>query len=840
MPKNLVIVESPAKAKTIQKFLGDDFEVMSSYGHIRDLPKKGMGIDLENKFTPTYEISIDKKEVVRQLKQVASKVETVWLASDEDREGEAIAWHLYEALQLNDANTKRIVFHEITKKAIDKAIQNPRKIDLKLVDAQQARRVLDRIVGFEVSPVLWKKVRTGLSAGRVQSVAVRLIVEREKEIIKFNSDGFFRTMGIFQTNASSPFKATLEVDFSSSEEVMAYLKKVQTANFIVNKVEKKPGKRSSAAPFTTSSLQQEASRKLGFSVTRTMRLAQQLYEAGHITYMRTDSVNLSEDSIKIAQGVIEKRFGTEYSAPTRYKTKNKSAQEAHEAIRPTNFLVESLDLEPSQARLYRLIWQKAIASQMSDARIEKTVISISNDKDKNLFEATGEVILFDGFLKVYPEENTENNILPKVIAGESIDNKILETTERFTKAPARYSEAALVKKLEELGIGRPSTYAPTISTIQARKYVEIGESEGTERKYQIFRSEKNEITTTIATEKHNATKKKLVPTDIGLLVTDFLVDNFKNILDYSFTAEVEARFDEIANGNMNWNNMIGDFYKDFHPKITEVLETSERVSSERFLGTEEATNKKIIARLGKFGPMIQIGESGDENDKPRYASIPKDLLISSITLDQALQLFQLPKSVGVLDGENIEVNIGRFGPYIKFKEKFISIPKTEDPYTISYETAIEVIKEKEKANAPISTYKDLEVTKGKGRFGSFIKWNEMFINVNKKYDFDDLSEKDIAELIEDKIKKEIEKVIHFWEKENVKVEKAKWGRFNLTQGKVKVELPKETNVREMNLADFISILEKQKPKKTTAVKKKPAAKKTLVVKKRSSTKNTKK
>ena len=825
MPKNLVIVESPAKAKTIEKFLGADFQVMSSFGHIRDLPKKGMGINIENNFAPTYEITPDKVDVVAQLKKTASKADKVWLASDEDREGEAISWHLYEALELKEKNTERIVFHEITKNAILKAIQNPRKINVKLVDAQQARRVLDRIVGFEVSPVLWKKVKAGLSAGRVQSVAVRIIVEREKEIINFIPQKFYRTVGLFQSQTSNPFKANLTVDFSTQEEVLDYFKKIQSANFSVSSVEKKPGKRSSSAPFTTSSLQQAASSRLGLSVSRTMRLAQQLYEAGHITYMRTDSVNLSEEAILSAQQNIEKKYGKEYASPTRYKTKNQSAQEAHEAIRPTNFAIESLDIEPSQAKLYKLIWQKAIASQMSDAKIEKTIISIANNKDKNSFEATGEVILFDGFLKVYPEDNTENNILPKVKEGESLNNISTEATEKFTKHPARYSEAALVKKMEELGIGRPSTYAPTISTIQARQYVEIGDSEGIERKCQIITLEKEEIKTKTITEKYNSTKKKLLPTDVGIMVTEFLVNHFEKILDYNFTAQVESSFDEIANGSINWNSMIGDFYKDFHPKVTQVLENSDRVSSERVLGNDPVSGKKVIARMGKFGPMIQIGETNDEVEKPKFASIPKNIFINNISLEEALKLFQLPKLLGTLDGNDIEVNTGRYGPYIKFKDKFISIPKSEDPYTISMERTIELIREKEKIDAPISTYNGLEVTKGKGRFGPFIKWNNLFINVNKKYDFDNLSQADIKELIEDKLQKESQKTIHHWEDQGISVEKARWGRFTLIQGKTKIELPKETDVEKMKLEDFIAILEKNKPKKATTSKKTTTTKK---------------
>ncbi len=819
MPKNLVIVESPAKAKTIQNYLGKDFQVLSSYGHIRDLPKKGMGIDIDNRFMPNYEISPDKEQVVKLLKASSAKADVVWLASDEDREGEAIAWHLFETLKLEETKTKRIVFHEITKSAILKAVQNPRKINLELVNAQQARRILDRIVGFEVSPVLWRKVKAGLSAGRVQSVAVRIIAEREAEIQKFVPEKFFRTITYFAANNGKSFKATLETNFTSEEQVLAYLESIKKAIFKVKKVVKKPGVRSSSSPFTTSSLQQEASGRLGFSVTRTMRLAQQLYEGGHITYMRTDSVNLSDDTILLAKSVIEKKYGKEYSSPTKYKNKNQNAQEAHEAIRPTNFLVDELDLDPSQNRLYKLIWQKAIASQMSDAKIEKTQISIENNKEESLFEAVGEVIVFDGFLKVYPQENLESAILPNVKEGEVLEKNIIESTEKYSKHPARFSEAALVKKLEELGIGRPSTYAPTINTIQVRKYVEIGDSEGTEREYKTIQLEKEEIKSVTAFEKHNSTKKKLVPTDIGLIVNEFLVNNFNNILDYSFTANIEESFDKIARGELDWNKMLGEFYKEFHPTVLNVLDNSERASGERYLGIDTASGKKVISRMGRFGPMIQVGDSSIEGEVLKYVSIPKNLSLASITFEQALKLFELPKELGFYKETPIEVNIGRYGPFIKHNDKYISIPKDEDPHSLLLERAIGLIVEKEKLDAPISTYDNVDITKGVGQFGPYIKWNGIFINVNKNYDFDNLSEADLQKLIEDKLVKESQKLIHEWKEEGVKVEKARWGRFNLIQGKIKIELPKETNVKEMKLEEFLLILEKKKPKPKVVTKK---------------------
>lgn len=828
MSKNLVIVESPAKAKTIEKFLGKDFKVESSYGHIADLPSKELGVDVDGDFKPKYEVSKDKKAVVKKLKELAAKAEMVWLASDEDREGEAIAWHLAESLNLDKAKTKRIVFHEITKSAIQKAIENPRGIDYDLVDAQQARRVLDRIVGYELSPVLWRKVKGGLSAGRVQSVSVRLIVEREREIQGFNAEASYRIDAEFSNEDGQTFKAKLPKNFSSKEEAYKFLEANITASFKVSDLEKKPAKKTSAPPFTTSTLQQEAARKLGFSVSRTMTNAQRLYEAGLITYMRTDSVNLSDEARKGAEAEIKSAYGSQYSQPQNYKGKAKGAQEAHEAIRPTDFSSHSVSVERDQARLYDLIWKRAIASQMSDAKLERTNVKISASTHKETFTANGEVITFDGFLKVYLEgtddEDTEQDgMLPAMKVNETLLNNYITATERYTRPPARYTEASLVKKLEELGIGRPSTYAPTISTIQNRNYVEKGTVDGVERNYAQLTFKNNTVKEKELTEKVGSDKGKLVPTDIGMIVTDFLVNHFEQILDYNFTAKVEEDFDEIAEGKVDWNKMMRDFYKDFHPIVEDVQENADRESGERVLGTDPKTGKQVSVRLGKFGPMVQIGTVDDE-EKPQFASLSPDQQLNTITYEEAMDLFQLPKALGNYKGEEVEVNNGRFGPYVKFGKSFVSLPKGVDPLSVELDDAIVLIKEKQKADAPIYMYKDLPVQKGKGRFGPFIKWNNMFINVNKKYDWDNLSDKDIVELIEDKIQKEKDKLIHSWEDEGIRVEKARWGRHHVIKGKTKVELAKTVDVSEMTLEEAKALIEKNAPKKKTT-KKKPTAKK---------------
>ncbi|SDR97148.1 DNA topoisomerase I [Formosa sp. Hel1_31_208] len=834
MPKNLVIVESPAKAKTIEKFLGKDFKVESSFGHIADLPSKELGVDVDGDFKPKYQVSKDKKDVVKKLKALAKKAEMVWLASDEDREGEAIAWHLAETLELDKAKTKRIVFHEITKSAIKKAIENPRGIDYDLVDAQQARRVLDRIVGYELSPVLWRKVKGGLSAGRVQSVSVRLIVEREREITNFSPVASYRIDAEFSNEDGQTFKAKLPKNFSTKAQALKFLELNASATFKVADLEKKPAKKSPAAPFTTSTLQQEASRKLGFSVSRTMSNAQRLYEAGLITYMRTDSVNLSDEARKGAQAEIEDAYGSKFSKPRTYKGKSKGAQEAHEAIRPTDFKRHSVDIERDQARLYDLIWKRAIASQMSDAELERTNVKIQASTHKETFTANGEVITFEGFLKVYLEGTDDEDIeqegmLPAMRINETLLNSYISATERFSRAPYRYTEASLVKQLEELGIGRPSTYAPTISTIQNRNYVAKGSNEGVERNYSQLRLQNGQISDNQLTEKVNSDKGKLVPTDIGMIVTDFLVTHFGSILDYNFTAKVEADFDQIAEGKEDWTKMMRDFYKSFHPTVEDVAENADRESGERILGKDPKTGKQVSVRLGKFGPMVQIGTVDDE-EKPQFASLSPDQQLTTITYEEAMELFKLPKQLGTYEGETLEVNNGRFGPYVKFGKKFVSLPAGTNPMDVEMELAIELIKEKQKADAPIYTYQDLPVQKGKGRFGPFIKWNNMFINVNKKYDWDNLSDSDIVTLIEEKIQKEIDKVIHNWEDEGIRVEKARWGRHNILKGKVKVELPKTVDVSKMTLEEAQAYIEKKAPKKKVATKKKTTKKKTTTKK----------
>ena len=835
MPKNLVIVESPAKAKTIEKFLGKDYKVESSFGHIADLPSKELGVDVDGNFDPKYQVSKDKKDVVKKLKDLSKKAETVWLASDEDREGEAIAWHLAESLNLDKSKTKRIVFHEITKAAIMKAIENPRGIDYDLVDAQQARRVLDRIVGYELSPVLWRKVKGGLSAGRVQSVSVRLIVEREREIQDFKPEASFRIDAEFSNKDGQTFKAKLPKNFSSKKEAYEFLEKNAKAEFKVADLTKKPAKKSPAAPFTTSTLQQEASRKLGYTVGRTMSNAQRLYEAGLITYMRTDSVNLSDEARKGAQAEIENAYGDKFSKPRTYKGKSKGAQEAHEAIRPTDFKRHNVSVERDQARLYDLIWKRAIASQMSDAQLERTNVRIEATTHEDIFTANGEVIKFEGFLKVYLEgtddEDTEQDgMLPALKVNENLLNSYITATERFSRPPYRFTEASLVKRLEELGIGRPSTYAPTISTIQNRNYIEKGSNEGEERDYSQLTLQEGNIKDLKLTETTNSNKGKLVPTDIGMIVTDFLVNHFGGILDYNFTAKVEQDFDEIAEGKEDWKKMMKSFYKDFHPKVKDVQENADRESGERILGKDPKTGKQVSVRLGKFGPMVQIGTVDDE-EKPQFASLSPDQQLNTITYEEAMELFKLPKSLGTYEDEDIEVNNGRYGPYVKFGKTFVSLPKGTNPVDVERDEAIQYIKEKQKADAPIYEYDGQPVQKGKGRFGPYIKWSGMFINVNKKYDWDNLSEADIVELIETKIQKEKDKLIHDWEDEGIRVEKARWGRHNIIKGKTKVELPKTVDVSDMTLEEAKAHLEKKAPKKKTAAKKKSTKRKKTTSKK---------
>ena len=824
MSENLVIVESPAKAKTIEKFLGDKFKVVSSYGHISDLPAKELGVDVTGDFSPNYIVNDDKKKVVRELRTLAKKAEIIWLASDEDREGEAIAWHLAQQLDLNQQRTKRIVFHEITKDAIQHAIQHPRPINQHLVDAQQARRVLDRLVGYELSPILWRKVKGGLSAGRVQSVSVRIIVEREREIEAFTPKASFKIQAVFLTNSGKAIKASSAATYETAEEANAFLSQNIGAAFAVSNLEKKPASKSPTAPFTTSTLQQEASRKLGFSVSRTMSNAQRLYEAGHITYMRTDSVNLSKQALNEAREVITNAYGPEYAQTRVFKTKNKGAQEAHEAIRPTKLASMRVDAAPDEQRLYELIWKRTVASQMSDAKLERSVIQISADKHDKKFTARGEVVTFEGFLKVYfegkdEEEDAQEGLLPKVTQGEQLGAKTITATERFTRPPARYTEASLVKRLEELGIGRPSTYAPTITTIINRKYIEKGTVEGDERNYTQLVLTQNEIKKEIHSERVGSEKGKLVPTDVGMLVNDFLVKNFPRVIDYNFTAEVEQGFDSIALGNEDWKSMMKSFYEDFHPVVEDVKENAQREIGERILGVDPKTGRQLSVRLGKFGAMAQIG-TAEEEEKPLFASLHPDQQLIKITFEQALDLFKLPLHLGEFDAEAVEVNNGRYGPYVRHGKTFISLPKGKNPLTTTLDEAIEYIEEKRIADAPIATYEELPVTKGVGRFGPFIKWNGWFVNVSKKYDYDNLTAADIAQLIEDKKKKEAERIVHNWEDEGVRVEKARWGRHNIIKGKQKVELQKTIDVSEMTLTQAMSYLEKQKPKKKKRTKKK--------------------
>ncbi len=764
MSKNLVIVESPAKAKTIEGYLGKDFTVKSSFGHVRDLSKKGISIDIENNFHPNYEVDEDKKKLVAELKKLAKDADMVWLATDEDREGEAISWHLKEALGLTEERTKRITFNEITKTAILKAIENPRKINLPLVEAQQARRVLDRLVGFELSPVLWKKVKPSLSAGRVQSVSVRLIVEREREVTNFVSNSFFRVNGKFTNSDGQPFKAEFTKKLTSATEAEQLLEKCKGSNYAISELDVKPAKKSPTAPFTTSTLQQEASRKLGFSVARTMQVAQQLYEAGHITYMRTDSVNFSETAINGAKTAITSAYGEKYSNPRNFTTKSKGAQEAHEAIRPTDFGKPEISGDASQQRLYDLIWKRGIASQMADAQLEKTTakISISGAGASDSFVANGEVIKFDGFLKVYiestdDESEEQEGMLPKLTKGEKVDAVEILATQRFTYHAPRYTEASLVKKLEELGIGRPSTYAPTISTVQKRGYVVKEDRPGAERKYIQYTLSKNTIKQEEKTENTGAEKNKLFPTDIGMVVNDFLVEHFEKIMDYNFTASVEKEFDDIAEGQLKWNDMIKKFYGPFHATVETTLTTSGKATGERELGVDPATGKKIIARIGRFGPMIMIGDLDDENEKPRFASLQANQSISSITLEQALELFKLPREIGEFEEKKVVANVGRFGPYIQHNSKFISIGAKSglDPMSITLEQAIELIEAKREAdnNKLIKTFAEDETIQVlNGRWGPYVAQGKNNYKIPKGVEAATLAFADVKKLIDEAIK----------------------------------------------------------------------------------------
>ncbi len=764
MYENLVIVESPAKAKTIEKFLGKGFMVTSSMGHIRDLEKKDFGIDIENKFQPKYIVSADKKKIVAELKKLAKDAKMVWLASDEDREGEAIAWHLKEVLNLKPENTKRIVFHEITKEAMLRAVENPRDIDINLVNAQQARRVLDRIVGFEVSPVLWKKVRPSLSAGRVQSVAVRLIVEREREIIGFTTEAYYRVIGYFQTPDKdgnlTELKAELSKRYKTRDEAIAFLEKCKTAEFKIEDVVKKPAKRTPARPFTTSTLQQEASRKLGFSVSQTMSVAQRLYENGKITYMRTDSVNLSGLAISAAKQKILELHGESYVKIRNYKTTTKGAQEAHEAIRPTYMSNETISGTNQEQRLYELIWKRTIASQMEDAILEKTTVSIAISNDNEKFIATGEVLIFDGFLKVYMESTDDDNngngssdvIIPPLKANDKLQMTSVVSTLRFTQRPPRYTEASLVKRLEELGIGRPSTYAPTITTIQKREYVVKEDRPGVERSFDVISLTNGKISEKTNVEITGVEKSKLFPTDIGMVVTDYLVDNFDEIMDYNFTASVEAEFDDIAEGKKIWNEMIDKFYQTFHQKVENATKNSERSKGERILGTDPKTGKQVSVKIGRFGPIAQLGEGSadSEGEKPQFSSLRAGQHIENITLEDALELFKLPRDLGEYEHKKVTVSIGRFGPYIRHDNKFVSLGKEDDPYEVSLSRAIELIdvkRDKDDKSVLMVFDEEPELRVLNGRWGAYISYKKNNYKIPKKVEAEKLALEDCMKII---------------------------------------------------------------------------------------------
>lgn len=802
MAKNLLIVESPAKAKTIEKILGSDFQVKSCFGHIRDLEKAGMGIDVDKNFEPRYMVSPDKEKVVSELKSLAKKSKEVWLATDEDREGEAISWHLCEVLGLNPSNTKRIVFHEITKPAIQHAVESPRRVDMNLVMAQQARRILDRIVGFELSPVLWRKMsmRNNLSAGRVQSVAVRLVAEREREINAFQSESQFKIEGSFQAPDAEGRKINFQAEGkkqSTADSAEKFLQSCKGANYKVTEIQVKPGKRTPAPPFTTSTLQQEAARKLGYSVSRTMQIAQRLYENGYITYMRTDSVNLSKTALADITQTVKSMYGESYHQFRKYKNKNESAQEAHEAIRPTYMNTARIE-EAEWAKLYELIWKRTMASQMADAELEKTTVDIQISTNQEFLQASGEVLKFDGFLKVYmegkDEEESEENpegILPPFHKGQALTLNQLSAIERFSRPLPRYTEASLVKKLEELGIGRPSTYAPTISTILKRGYVEKRDKEGLRRAYRVLTLKKDSVTALTEYENTGAEKSKLFPSDLGLVVTDFLKQHFQQIMDYGFTAHIETEFDEVAEGKRKWNQMIQAFYKPFKKEVDQTIETAERIKGERLLGTDPNSGKPVVARMGRYGAMIQIG-SAEEEEKPRFAKIPTGQSIETISFEEAMNLFGAQGVMGQYEKKDVLVNVGRFGPYVKWGEDFISLPKGTDLSTVDLVRAIEVIREKQKADAPVGKFQDKPITKGTGRFGPYLKWEGLFINVPKKYDFQNLAQAEMNELIEAKIKKEENRYIHRWPEEKIAVENGRWGPL-IKFGKKMISIPRKAD-----------------------------------------------
>lgn len=851
MGKKLLIVESPAKAKTIEKYLGSDFQVKSSYGHIRDLDKGKKGVSAENQFKPSYVVSPEKTKVVSELKTAAKKASEVWLATDEDREGEAISWHLCEVLNLDVDTTKRIVFREITKPAIQKAVQEPRKVDMDLVNAQQARRVLDRIVGFELSEILWRKVKNKLSAGRVQSVTVKLIVDREREIQAFNAEGYYRVTADFLVKDKNGREVILQSELSErlkeAEDAQLFLDKCVGASFKINDITKKPLKRNPAAPFITSTLQQDASRKLGFSVSRTMSVAQRLYEQGFITYMRTDSTSLSKTAREAIQATIEKEYGAEYSHPRVHKSKDSNAQEAHEAIRPTYFDRRNLGADNDQRRLYELIWKRTVASQMAQAQLEKTIVNIgiSTVADKHL-KAEGEVLKFDGFLKVYMEAKDDDDdsvakgILPPLNIGQTLDLDKMLATEKFTRGPARYTEASLVKKLEELGIGRPSTYAPTITKImeKGRGYVTKESREGVDRNYDVYTMDGKEIKKETLTEKTGATSNRLYASDIGMVVSDFLSQHFVDIMNYNFTAKVEDQLDDIADGGKDWQKWIMSFYDPFHKRVEDTLETAERAKGKRELGIDKETGYTILVQMTRYGPAAQIGtrEEVGEEEKPRFSSLRPGQSMETITLEEVLELFKLPKTLGKFEGIDLIINNGRYGPYIKYDEKFVNIPRGEDPMEMDLDRAIDLLKIKLEEDKPVTTYQGEPVTKGKGRFGPFLKYKSMFVNIPRKYDPDNLSQEDMHGLIAAKIEKEANRYIHQFPEEKFTVENGRWGPF-IKFGKKNVKIPKvdgeritSEQAKAMSKEEFMKLIEAEIPgafekKKKAPAKKKAAAKK---------------
>lgn len=838
MSKNLVIVESPAKARTIEGYLGKDFVVKSSYGHVRDLPKDDMAIDIQNGFRPVYEITPDKRQVISELKKLAKEAEEIWLATDDDREGEAISWHLKEALGLKE-NTKRIVFHEITKKAIQNAIQSPRQIDIDLVNAQQARRVLDRLVGFELSPVLWRKIKSGssmaLSAGRVQSVAVRLIVEREREVDNHQTKSSYKITAQFLVENGKVLNAELPKSFATLEEARAFLEKCRAAIFTIKNLETKPAKKSPAPPFTTSTLQQEASRKLSFSVSQTMTLAQKLYESGKISYMRTDSTNLSQEAIDKAKQTITVDFGEKYVHTRQYKTKSESAQEAHEAIRPTDFSVKAAGADRNEQRLYDLIWKRSIASQMADAQLERTTATIGISTTPEELIAQGEVIKFDGFLKVYLEssddEDEENKgMLPPLAIGQALNLDQMKATQKFSRPAPRYTEASLVKKLEEMGIGRPSTYAPTISTIIKRQYVVKEDRPGKEREFKELTLKKGEIQEKTGKENYGSEKAKLFPTNMGLVVNDFLVEYFEGIVDYKFTANVEKEFDEIANGKVGWQQMIQNFYGDFHRNV-ETVQGAALTGSKpgsRELGIDPRSGKKVSARLGRYGAYVQIGEATDE-DKPLFANLKKGQLIESITLEEALDLFSLPREVGFFEDKPMVIGIGKFGPYVKHDDKYVSLTKDDDPYTVTAERAVELIQQKraENVNESIGEFEGKLITTGKGRFGPYVKFDDKYISLPKGETPGSLTLERAIELIQQKRQAESNKYIkEFPENPTVKVVNGMYGPY-ISIGKRNVKIPKDVEPASLTLEDCLKLAgdtgAEEKPKAKKAASKAPAA-----------------